>query len=353
MAMDPHLQDQEERMLHSLENISSLLAGLIPGITTIKGLGFTQPAASFSFSRFGAAQQVSIRAHDLVLNIDPRWAGGVVICYDGRLQIESETLGPREIKANEILILGRKSVQIGGLQWTAHFPAFDYSAEFTKRADLERHGVRADHDSDHLIINQTQNGAIELRRRAFLSLMDYIRLFHNGKCAIPASFEIDILLAKHIIWLASKAIDKGDHLNTQGLTGRAVPKILQAIATEITENCMAYQSLDELTARSGYSKRQLQHLFNLHYHTTPMQFIKQARLIAASNRLHSPQHRDSVGKIGESFGWRHASSFSTEFKRQFGISPSAILRNAKQQPLRITACFPRSDGPKGENKGER
>lgn len=346
MAMDPHLQDHEERMLHSLENITSLLASLIPGITTIKSLGFAQAAASFSFSRFGAAQQLSITAHDLVLNIDPSWAGGVVICYDGSLQIESETLGPREIKANEILILGRKSVQIGGLQWTAHFLGFDFSTELRKRADLERYGVRADYNSDYLIINQTQNGAIELRRRAFLSLMDYIRLFHDGKCAIPASFEIDILLIKHILWLATKALDKGDHLNAQGLTGRPVPEILQAIATEITENCMAYQSLDELTARSGYSKRQLQHLFNLHYHTTPMQFIKHARLIAASNRLRSPQPGDSVGKIGESFGWRHVSSFSTEFKRQFGISPSAILRHAKQQPLRITALFQRSGRPK-------
>jgi AraC-like DNA-binding protein len=57
-----------------------------------------------------------------------------------------------------------------------------------------------------------------------------------------------------------------------------------------------------------------------------MQWLRQRRLHRAMQRLKQPQHGDSVASIGRSVGFLSAVSFSREFRRQYGCTPSSVFR---------------------------
>lgn len=91
-------------------------------------------------------------------------------------------------------------------------------------------------------------------------------------------------------------------------------------------------TLTDLEAQSHYSGRQLQNLFRDRLGCTPMQFVRRQRLALAMDRLTSPQPGDTVTRIARECGYRHTSTFSAEFRRQFGRTASEVLRAAWSQP---------------------
>lgn len=88
-------------------------------------------------------------------------------------------------------------------------------------------------------------------------------------------------------------------------------------------------SLTDLEVRSGYSARHLQTLFREKFDCTPMQFVRRQRLGAAMERINQGRRDDNVTRIARDHGYRSVSSFSHDFRREFGISPSLALRSAR------------------------
>lgn len=86
-------------------------------------------------------------------------------------------------------------------------------------------------------------------------------------------------------------------------------------------------SLSDLEARSHYSRRALQYAFRQQLDCTPKQWIRQQRLHAAMEKLQAAEGPGEVRAVALPCGYRSLSLFSSDFKRQFGLSPSAVRRH--------------------------
>jgi len=87
-------------------------------------------------------------------------------------------------------------------------------------------------------------------------------------------------------------------------------------------------TLTDLEEQSNYSARHLQNLFREKFDCTPMQFVRRQRLFMALERLEDAGAGDTVTRIARDCGYRFTSNFSTDFHREFGVSPSKVLRGS-------------------------
>jgi transcriptional regulator GlxA family with amidase domain len=101
---------------------------------------------------------------------------------------------------------------------------------------------------------------------------------------------------------------------------------------------MIYQNLDsppsitDMSNKLGISTRNLQYLFKNHLDMTPKEFIKIARLNAARKHLRRSQlGRGKISTIANNLGFWHMGSFSKDFKKLFGISPSELSYHSHEQ----------------------
>jgi AraC-like DNA-binding protein len=94
-------------------------------------------------------------------------------------------------------------------------------------------------------------------------------------------------------------------------------------------NAHAPLTLTDLEVQSNYSARHLQTLFRERFACTPMQFVRQQRLTLAMQRLQSAQPGDTVTLIARSCGYRYTSNFSCDFRREFGVTASSVLRASR------------------------
>jgi AraC-like DNA-binding protein len=88
-------------------------------------------------------------------------------------------------------------------------------------------------------------------------------------------------------------------------------------------------TLTDLEEASNYSARHLQNLFRDKFDCTPMQFVRRQRLQRAMERLENSGDGETVANIARDCGYRFASSFSADFQKEFGISPSSVLRGSR------------------------
>ena len=90
-------------------------------------------------------------------------------------------------------------------------------------------------------------------------------------------------------------------------------------------------TLTDLEAQSHYSGRHLQNLFREKFDCTPMQFVRRQRLAIAMNRLQTASDNASISQIARDCGYAYAANFTVDFKIEFGQTPSAVRKAARQQ----------------------
>ena len=88
-------------------------------------------------------------------------------------------------------------------------------------------------------------------------------------------------------------------------------------------------TLTDLEQLSHYSARHLQNLFKEKFDCTPMQFVRRQRLTSAMEKLQTADYDATVTSIGRDCGYRFTSNFTTDFHRQFGVTPSTVLRASR------------------------
>ena len=88
--------------------------------------------------------------------------------------------------------------------------------------------------------------------------------------------------------------------------------------------------LSELEQRSSYSQRTLRQAFHERCGCGPHEWIQRQRMQAARKQLLQAKPGDSVTSIARRWGYTHLSQFSRDFQRSFGIPPSRVLREARQ-----------------------
>lgn len=94
----------------------------------------------------------------------------------------------------------------------------------------------------------------------------------------------------------------------------------------IRANTHRHLTITDLEERSCYSARHLQNLFRERFNCTPMQFVRRQRLNDAMAQLQMASWQTTVFEIARDCGYAHLSTFSREFKQEFGVNPSTVLR---------------------------
>lgn len=109
-----------------------------------------------------------------------------------------------------------------------------------------------------------------------------------------------------------------------GIKDKALDTLIDFIRANIEQPI----TLTELEEQSHYSARHLHTLFHKKFACSPMQFVRRQRLSMAMQRLQTAQWDDSVSAVARDCGYRFVSNFSHDFHKEFGITPSTIIRSS-------------------------
>lgn len=91
-------------------------------------------------------------------------------------------------------------------------------------------------------------------------------------------------------------------------------------------------SIDDVCAATHVSRRTLQYHFDHALHVSPLQYLKVLRLNAARRLLRDGPSTTSIAEIAARCGYEHASRFAGDYKRQFGMLPSEVVRAGQPAP---------------------
>jgi transcriptional regulator GlxA family with amidase domain len=94
------------------------------------------------------------------------------------------------------------------------------------------------------------------------------------------------------------------------------------------DNLRAPVSLVDIVAEAGVPGRTLFKHFRDFRGTSPMQYLRNARLEKAREALLGARHGDTVTSVAMSLAFGHLGRFSLEYRRRFGEKPSETIRRA-------------------------
>jgi len=106
--------------------------------------------------------------------------------------------------------------------------------------------------------------------------------------------------------------------------GRAGGSSFDELIDTIRANLDQPLRLSDLEARSHYSSCALQYAFRERLGCTPRQWIREQRLEKAMRQLEQGARGSSIQAIALACGYRHAGHFSSDFRKHFGLTPSAV-----------------------------
>ena len=102
---------------------------------------------------------------------------------------------------------------------------------------------------------------------------------------------------------------------------------LQIACDFIEANLQLKISMLDLKHHTKYSERSLQLLFKKHLNKSPFEYIEEQRLLKAHELIKQFKQSKKTTDIAAEVGFRHLGRFSVNFKRRFGIHPSALARS--------------------------
>jgi transcriptional regulator GlxA family with amidase domain len=92
----------------------------------------------------------------------------------------------------------------------------------------------------------------------------------------------------------------------------------------IKENYDKDISLENISASSGRSRYDLCRIFQRHTNISPMRFLWQFRVTLAASLIQTTDSR--FKEIATSTGFKSTAHFSSNFKKQYGLTPSEYRR---------------------------
>lgn len=154
-------------------------------------------------------------------------------------------------------------------------------------------------------------------------------LHHLDSClgchpALPAQLGLDDLLLRLVVsWLKPQLLQERPR-DRQRIQERAGRSSFDELLEYVRANLDQPLRLSDLERRSHYSKRALQYAFRKKLDCTPQQWIRQQRLEKAMRQLEQGARGSSIQTIALACGYRHAGHFSSDFRKRFGLIPSAV-----------------------------
>lgn len=108
-------------------------------------------------------------------------------------------------------------------------------------------------------------------------------------------------------------------------------EIIHSLTDWIDQNLEKTLSIDEVAAKSGYSKWHLQRMFRSVTRQTLGGYIRERRLTMAAEALCYSQR--AVYDIAMQYGFDSQQTFSRVFRRQFSQTPTAYRHSMRRQNL--------------------
>jgi AraC-like DNA-binding protein len=136
------------------------------------------------------------------------------------------------------------------------------------------------------------------------------------------------LVIREIHWLLMTG-PQGEAVRQLGLVDSSLSHITRAVRW-IRENYTEAFRVEDLARLSGMSVSAFHRNFQAVTAMSPIQFQKQIRLQAA--RLLLARHPHDVTGVGARVGYDSPSQFSREYRRQFGLPPSADAAHLREHP---------------------
>ena len=102
---------------------------------------------------------------------------------------------------------------------------------------------------------------------------------------------------------------------------------LQKACDFIKVNLHLKISMLDLKHHTKYSERSLQLIFKKHLNQSPFEYIEEQRLLKAYELIKQHKQSKKTTDIATEVGFRHLGRFSVNFKRRFGVHPSALARS--------------------------
>jgi AraC-like DNA-binding protein len=95
----------------------------------------------------------------------------------------------------------------------------------------------------------------------------------------------------------------------------------------VRANLASAHAVDALARHVRMSPSHFAHRFRAVARVSPMQYVKQVRLVEARRLLATESVR--VGEVAERVGYESAAHFTRDFKRHFGVTPTAYARQLR------------------------
>lgn len=113
---------------------------------------------------------------------------------------------------------------------------------------------------------------------------------------------------------------------------RSSASVSQRHVSRVCEYVMANLSspitLTELERLGHMSRRALHNAFFRAFNQSPMEWVREQRLLAARALLHKPRGVQTVSQVLYACGFTNPSLFASQYTRRFGESPSVTLRRS-------------------------
>jgi AraC-like DNA-binding protein len=108
------------------------------------------------------------------------------------------------------------------------------------------------------------------------------------------------------------------------------PVLLRRAIEFIESNVIEDIGLVDIAEAVCVTPRALQYMFRRHLDTTPMQYLRRARLHHAhTDLLASDRRRETVAAISARWGFMHTSRFAVFYRQTYGQSPHVTLRSGR------------------------
>ena len=144
--------------------------------------------------------------------------------------------------------------------------------------------------------------------------------------ATPVRICEPLVLTRMVVLLLLPQLQQPPLEQQQGASSWAARQKLEPLLAWMEAHLEEPLCLTHLEAQAHWSRRTLQQLFREAHGCTPMQWVRRRRLQRALQRLKHPRPGDTVTSIRQAAGFFSAATFNREFQREFGCSPSSLLR---------------------------
>jgi AraC-like DNA-binding protein len=313
-----------------------------------------------SESRDAEATRAFMHTKDFFLDLHPREARQFDFIASA-LYLPTSYIGYIQYGAETIV---RVPAERARDDYFIHLP-IDGSSEVTNRQGTvicdESHGVissptghvmRAQRDSTRLTVSLTKSAmtghlaallghtpklALEFAAAIDLGSAAGQRFNRNVRMAIadlddPAPIHNPIMTSMYeqLIMTGLLLSQPSNYTNAlHRLEMRVASRDVQRAVDYIQGHLDSALTLADIAAASGIPGRTLLKHFRDHWGTSPMRYLRTARLTRVREALLRDERTESITDIAMAWGFHHLGRFSVEYRKQFGESPSETHQRAR------------------------